>query len=133
MRTEFFIYEYSNSRRRRIYSTLNMNSENNKGKSQAVEQANSKDALVQKLEGAMRKLRHDRDKEYRELMEAEGRLRLAREEETALEKIIADLKSKHSNLASQKQELQASLGPLEAQVQDMTEKVRCLPTFLSMG
>lgn len=80
--------------------------------------------LVQKLAGAIQNLRRDRDMEYRAKAEAEERLRLAEEEQQALAKIVADLKAKHEKIVQSKERVQASLGPLETEVNDLQEKVR---------
>ncbi len=89
-----------------------------------------KQALVQKLQGAIQNLRRERDQEYREKVEAEERLRLAKEEQDNLAKIVTDLKSKHDNLCKSKSTLEANLGPLAEEVDDLAEKVRRTTTNL---
>lgn len=80
--------------------------------------------LEQKLLGALQTLRRERDQEYRDKAEAEQRLRLAEEEQQAIAKIVADLKGQHEKLVKDQATVEASLGPLEAQVDDLTKKVR---------
>ena len=85
--------------------------------------------LEQKLFGALQSLRRERDQEYREKAEAEERLRLVDEEHQTIAKIVTDLKAKHGKLTKDKETVQASLGPLETQVNDLTGKVRRATTI----
>ena len=87
------------------------------------QQQQQQPALVQKLAGAIQNLRRDRDREYRAKAEAEERCRLAKEEQQALANIVADLKLKNEKILKAKEAAQASLGPLEAEVEDLHEKV----------
>eukprot|EP00934_Nitzschia_sp_Nitz4_P007417 Nitzschia sp. Nitz4//scaffold8_size234185//200449//201309//NITZ4_001294-RA/size234185-augustus-gene-0.250-mRNA-1//1//CDS//3329559917//7407//frame0 len=83
-----------------------------------------KDVLVQRLEGALQKLRSDRDHEYRAMVEAQERVRLCKEEEDTLAKIVKDMRAKQNNLSQEKANVEACLKPLEIQVQDLTKKVQ---------
>ena len=83
----------------------------------------AKNALVQKLEVAMQKLRQDRDQEYHDLIESKERARLASEELQVLQKIVADLKAKRDKLVQDKDNVQSSIAPLEQELRDITAKV----------
>ena len=87
-------------------------------------QSNPKHVLVQKLQGAMQNLRREREQEYREKVEAEERLRLATEEQASLATIVAGLKAKQENLRKRKTTVESNLVQLEADVKDLTDKVR---------
>lgn len=87
-------------------------------------QSTPKQLLVQKLQGAIQNLRREREQEYREKVESEERLRLASEEQSSLATIVAGLKAKHENLTKRKTTVETNLVQLEADVKDLTEKVR---------
>ena len=87
-------------------------------------QSTPKHVLVQKLQGAIQNLRREREQEYREKVESEERLRLASEEQSSLATIVAGLKAKEENLRKRKTTVETNLVQLEADVKDLTEKVR---------
>lgn len=82
-----------------------------------------KQTLVQKLEGTMQNLRKERDRAYRQKVEAEERLRLAKVEEESLVNTVRTFNEKYSKLLHRKEEVDSSLGPLDAQVRALTSKV----------
>jgi chromosome segregation ATPase len=103
-----------------MYTSDNTNKEN-------LPQAPHKEALVQKLQGALQGLRRERDQTHRSKELALERLKLVLEEEQALCKTVNALKHKHANLVKGSNDIQSELGPNENKVKVMTQKVGSIP------
>lgn len=104
----------------RSYSTSNNSSSNTSHAG-----TNNKEALVEKLQGALNGLRRDRDQLHRSKELALERCRLAKEEEKVLSNAVAELKDKHQlQLIRSLTEAQAAIAPLEAEVKAKTGQVR---------
>lgn len=83
-----------------------------------------KEALVQKLQGALQEFRRERDQLHRGKELALERCRLVQEEEQGLSKTVEFLKQKCEKLSNASVEIRTELGPLEASVKDKTKQVR---------
>jgi chromosome segregation ATPase len=83
----------------------------------------NKEALVQKLQGALQEFRRERDQLHRSKELAKERCRLVQEEEKGLSKTVDSLKEKHEKLLKASEAIKDGLGPLEASVRDKTKEV----------
>jgi DNA repair ATPase RecN len=83
----------------------------------------NKEALVQKLQGALQGFRRERDQLHRSKELAKERCRLVQEEEKALSKTVESLKEKYDKLLKASQAIKDDLGPLEASVREKTKEV----------